>query len=78
MKTVSMLDLRKRAEEIVQMVRGGETLLLTYRGRPAVRLEPVRPEKVAASDPFYRLAELADARGDSLDNGQIDEIVYGT
>ena len=77
-KTVSMLELRQRAGEIVAQVRRGEKLVLTYRGRPAIRLEPLRPESASADDPFYRLADLAGAGGKSLSNEEIDKIVYGT
>ena len=76
-KTVSMLDLRAHAKQIVGQVRAGEALVLTYRGRPALRLEPIRPPTVEADDPFYRLAELSKRRGTSLTNRQIDDIVYG-
>lgn len=72
-----MPDLRRRAGEIVARVRRGETLVLTYRGRPALRLVPVQQEAPAEGDAFYRLPELADRRGSSLTNRQIDAIVYG-
>jgi prevent-host-death family protein len=77
LKTISMLDLRRRAETIIDEVRRGQTMVLTYRGRPAVRLEPIRPDTVATDDPFYRLADLADTGGRSLTNREIDDIVYG-
>jgi prevent-host-death family protein len=78
-RTVTMLDLRRRAEEIVEQVRRGESLVLTYRGRPAVRLEPIRPANtIGEDDPFYRLASLADRRHGGLSNREIDDIVYGT
>jgi prevent-host-death family protein len=73
-----MLDLRRRAEKIVEQVRRGESLVLTYRGRPAVRLEPIRPAKaIGDDDPFYRLPSLADRRQGGLSNREIDDIVYG-
>ncbi len=64
-------------KEIVEQVRAGRAVVLTYRGRPALRLEPIRPATVEANDPFYRLGELAKRRGASLTNRQIDDIVYG-
>jgi prevent-host-death family protein len=76
-KTVSMLDLRAHAKQIVGQVRAGEAIVLTYRGRPALRLEPIRPATVQADDPFYRLGELSQRRGASLTNRQIDDLVYG-
>ena len=78
MRTITMLDLRQQAEKIVGDVTRGETLVLTYRGRPVVRLEPIREKTVDAGDAFYKLAELADRKGKSLTNREIDAIVYGT
>jgi antitoxin (DNA-binding transcriptional repressor) of toxin-antitoxin stability system len=72
-----MLDLRTHAKQIVGQVRAGQAVVLTYRGRPALRLEPILPTTVEADDPFYRLAALSKGRGKSLTNNQIDNIVYG-
>ena len=72
-----MRDLRAHAKQIVGQVRAGETIVLTYRGRPALRLEPICPGTVEADDPFYRLGELSQRRGASLTNRQIDDLVYG-
>ena len=56
----------------------GQPLTLTCRGRPVLRLEPLQATRRDRGDPFYALAELADKRGASLTNEQIDEIVYGS
>jgi prevent-host-death family protein len=77
-KTVSMLELRRRVEAIVRDVQAGRAVVLTYRGRPVIRLEPLAPATVAAGDPFYSLADLAQRRGASLRNRQIDAILYGS
>lgn len=81
-KTVSMLELRQRAEEIVKAVRRGQSLVLTYRGRPVMRLEPLDAPPAAAplDDPFFALATLDDHAGaprEALGNDEIDAIVYG-
>lgn len=76
MKEVSMLDFRRDAERIIARVQKGERMILTRRGKPVARLEPIRAEPLNASDPFYSLCELAEPSG-SLTNRQIDEIVYG-
>jgi antitoxin (DNA-binding transcriptional repressor) of toxin-antitoxin stability system len=76
-KIITMVQLRQRAREVVRAVRGGQKILLSYRGRTVLRLEPVSAPKADRDDPFYRLAELADGRAASLSNGQIDDIVYG-
>jgi len=77
MKTVSMLDFRLHAEKIIALVQKGQRMILTRRGKPVARLEPINHESVDADDPFYTLCELSDESGDSLDNSQIDDILYG-
>ncbi len=76
MKQVSMLDFRRHAEKIIAQVQRGERLILTRRGKPVARLEPIRNERLESDDPFYSLCELAEPAG-SLTNRQIDEILYG-
>jgi prevent-host-death family protein len=77
MKTVSMLEFRRRAEAIVQQVCRGQRLILTYRGKPVARLEPIIESALAQDDPFYQLHQLADGKGKSLSNEEIDKTVYG-
>lgn len=77
MKTVSMLELRKEAENIIRSIQQGQRLVLTYRGKPVARLEPVREEEVTGDDPFYTLYEQADETGDALSNQAMDELIYG-
>ena len=55
----------------------GERLVLTYRGKPAARLEPFTESDTPADDPIYRLAELSVDQGGSLTNEETDAIVYG-
>jgi prevent-host-death family protein len=76
MKTVSLLDFRRHAERILAKVQKGERLVLTRRGKPVARLEPIQGESIEPDDPFYALCELAEPAG-SLTNPQIDEIIYG-
>jgi prevent-host-death family protein len=78
MNTVSMLDFRRNAETIVLRVQNGERLILTYRGKPVARLEPIADPLVNEDDPFYRLGELADSNGKSLTNEQMDQAIYGS
>jgi prevent-host-death family protein len=76
MKKISMLDFRLHAERILAQVQRGQRMILTRRGKPVARLEPIRDERFAADDAFYSLCELAEPAG-SLTNRQIDEILYG-
>ena len=76
-RTVSMLELRTRAEEILERVRHGEHMVLTYRGQPVMRLEPYVEARVSADDAFYRLDELVVEEGGPLSNDDMDRAVYG-
>ncbi len=78
MDTVSMLEFRRDAEAILRKIGSGQRLVLTYRGKPVARLEPVTPDSVTKEDPFYHLAELANSKPEPLSNAEIDEIVYET
>jgi len=78
MATVSMLQFRQNSEAILRRLRRGERIVLTYRGRPVARLEPVCDALPDPDDAAYRLYEFADPKGASLNNREIDEIVYGS
>jgi prevent-host-death family protein len=77
MKTITMLDFRLHAEQIIAQVQKGQRMILTRRGKPVARLEPMSPETVDSADPFYSLDKLSAAAGESLNNSQIDDILYG-
>lgn len=85
MKTVSIVEFRRNTESAIQSLRKGIRMVLTYRGKPVARLEPIEPEESdepADSDPFYSMGALAkkwDSTKDksSLSNEEIDQIVYG-
>jgi prevent-host-death family protein len=76
MKKISMLDFRLDAERIIAQVQQGQRMILTRRGKPVARLEPIIAQNVEATDPFYALGDLAVA-GESLSNEQIDDVLYG-
>lgn len=72
-----MLEFRRDAEQIIRQIQAGNRLMLTYRGKPVARLEPLLEPAVDADDLFYSLYRLADAEGPSLSNQAMDEIIYG-
>ena len=76
MKEVSMLELRKNAHSIIEKVEKGQPFVLTYRGRPVARLQPLEDEP-RGDDPIYSLAGMADSKGKSLTNMEIDQELYG-
>jgi prevent-host-death family protein len=80
MKTVTMLEFRKDAEGILRRVAKGERFLLSHRGRPAARLEPVSLDNNGQSpdDPFLTIGRRAvpGPKGKTC-HADIDRIIYG-
>lgn len=75
-----MLEFRRDARRWLDAVRSGERFVLTYRGEPVARLEPVRPASstVPDDDPLLRVEDFAvDGAGGELTNQEIDRVVYG-
>ena len=76
MKTVTIVEFRNNLEATLRRVARGEGVLLTRRGRPVARLEPVLDRKIGLDDPIYSLSALA-VDGESLSNEQIERELYG-
>jgi antitoxin (DNA-binding transcriptional repressor) of toxin-antitoxin stability system len=80
MRTISMLEFRRHARRALDALRRGERLLLTYRGEPVARLEPVgrdQPE-VPENDPLLHVDDYAiEGPGGPLANEEVDRLVYG-
>lgn len=77
MEKISMVEFRKNAGAVIRKALQGKRMILTYRGRPIMRLEPLAPDNPGESDPFYAIAALADPEGESLTNREMDELIYG-
>lgn len=77
MYTVTMLDLRKHAQEIINRFRRGEQVTLTYRGEEVCTMVPCKKTDAAdiESDPFFDLVGSID-ESRPLTNEQIDEVLY--
>jgi prevent-host-death family protein len=76
MEQISILEFRRRAEAIIRKVRQGKPLVLTYRGKPVIRLEPITEQPIGPDDPFYSIGTLAVPDGQALTNEEIDQIIY--
>jgi antitoxin (DNA-binding transcriptional repressor) of toxin-antitoxin stability system len=74
MKTISILEFRLHTERILGQIQKGERMILTRRGKPVARLEPI-VDPPLSDDTFYSLTDLAEP-GESLDNRQIDALLY--
>ena len=80
MKSVTMLEFRRRAGRILGSLQGGEAIRLTYRGKAVADLVPVKAPKAdrpPKDDPFYRILTHAVGEGEDLTNREIDRILYG-
>jgi antitoxin (DNA-binding transcriptional repressor) of toxin-antitoxin stability system len=80
MKTVTMLEFRKNAEGILRRLGRGERFVLSHRGHPAARLEPVVAVRICdpATDPFLTIGRRAvpSPKGKTR-HADIDRILYG-
>ena len=79
MKTLSMLEFRRNAQRVLESVQRGERLVLTYRGKPVARLEPVaaEPPPISTDDPLLRVDDYAvDGPGGPLDDDEVDRLIY--
>jgi prevent-host-death family protein len=57
--TYSLYDAKARLSEILRRVREGDTITISYRGKPVAEIRPIRQEKPTLSE---RIREL-EARG---------------
>ena len=80
MKTVTMLEFRQDAEGVLRRIAKGERFVLSHRGKPAARLEPLSApaSAEAANDPFLGIARRAkpSPKGKTK-HADIDRILYG-
>jgi antitoxin (DNA-binding transcriptional repressor) of toxin-antitoxin stability system len=80
MKTITMLELRRDTRRALEALKRGERLILTYRGVPVARLEPVTAPtaEVPEDDPLFRVDDYAvDGPGGTLSNDEADRLIYG-
>ncbi len=76
MRHISLPEFRRNAESVIRQSQQGQRMVLTHRGKPVLRLEPISDRVVVADDPFYSLGRLASRDAAPLTNEEIDEIVY--
>jgi prevent-host-death family protein len=74
---ISTHEMRFQFDRVLQAVRAGRSLTLTYRSKPLARIVPLKPEaEIAPHDPVFRLHELAEPLG-PLTNAEMDALIYG-
>ena len=74
---ISTHEMRFQFRRVLQAVKAGRSLTLTYRNKPLARIVPLKPDlEVSPDDAVFRLYELAEPLG-PLSNAEIDAAVYG-
>jgi len=74
---ISTHEMRFQFGRVLQAVKAGRSLTLTYRSKPLARIVPLKPHgEISADDPVFRLHELAEPLG-PLTNVEMDAAIYG-
>jgi antitoxin (DNA-binding transcriptional repressor) of toxin-antitoxin stability system len=73
---ISVLEFRREAKRVIGKLRQGQRIILTYRGTPVARMEPITETFIAEDDPIYSLADLAVPDMKTLTNKEIDRLIY--
>ena len=62
---------------ILQAVKAGRSLTLTYRNKPLARIVPIKRQKdISPENSIFRLHEMAEPIG-PLTNAEMDAAIYG-
>jgi len=80
MKTISMLELRRRSPDVIKWLKNGEQMALTFRGKKIATLLPEEDpaqRPIPQDDPIRRLCELAEPGLGSMTNEEMDQLLYG-
>ncbi len=77
-EVISTNDLRFNFSRVLESVKKGRSLTLTYRNKPLARIVPIKEEPaLSKDDPIYHLYELAEPM-EPLANEEIDKAIYDT
>ena len=75
--TISAHEIRFQFGRVLNAVKAGRSLTLTYRNKPLARIVPLRPwGELSENDPVFRLHELAEPIG-PLTNTEMDAVICG-
>jgi len=76
MENITMLEMRKNAGGIIRRIKRGERMILFYRGKPVVRLEPISKNNTSQNDSFFSMSKISLEDVEILDNRKMDSLVY--
>lgn len=75
--SISTHEMRFQFGRVLQAVKAGRSLTLTYRSKPLARIVPLKAQaEISPDDPVFRLHELAEPIG-PLTNVEMDAAIYG-
>jgi len=75
--SISTHEMRFQFDRVLQAVKAGRSLTLTYRNKPLARIVPLKYKAdISSDDPVFHLDEIAEPLG-PLSNAQIDAVIYG-
>ncbi|MBI1722797.1 MAG: type II toxin-antitoxin system prevent-host-death family antitoxin [Gemmatimonadetes bacterium] len=55
--TYSLYEAKARLSEIVRRVREGQTITISYHGKPVAEVRPIAPESASIEEHFRKLEE---------------------
>ncbi len=74
---ISTHEMRFQFSRVLQAVKAGRSLTLTYHNKPLARIVPLKQDPaISPNDSVYRLHELAEPLG-PLTNTEMDRAIYG-
>ena len=82
MTTMTMLDLRKNSDIILEKLKKKEKISLSYRGKPVATIEPIQERVDWREDTFAQFIEEMKSSPrekikSKITNKEIDSLVYG-
>jgi len=82
MTTMTMLDLRKNSDVLLEKLRKKEKITLSYRGKPIATIQPILDKQDWSEDCFVDfIKESSHSKKDlnttKITNKEIDSLVYG-
>jgi len=80
MTSITMLDLRKNSNILLEKLKRKEKILLSFRGKPVATIHPISQESDWESDSFLQFINSipkSTGKKSKLSNEEIDSLVYG-
>ncbi len=80
MTSITMLDLRKNSNVLLEKLKRKEKILLSFRGKPVATIHPISQESDWESDSFLQFINSipkSTRKKSKISNEEIDSLVYG-